>query len=91
VKCPRCGDRRTVITRQARRVRACESDGLCSTCRRGSKPDSRLDLNLRYWLGAYGARPPAGTCPREFIASGGAPMDLVQLAASIFPNEQPKA
>lgn len=83
VRCPNCGRRRIVSARQARRARNGEILGLCARCRgRGHAKDR----DLRYWIHVYGGEIPSGVSPRELIASGGAPPDLVELARSIFPH-----
>lgn len=85
IRCPGCGQHRVVTHRQHRRARA-EGGILCSACR-GSAPTRQFkDADLRYWLTAYGATPAARQPVRQFIAAGGAPAELVELARAIFPK-----
>lgn len=83
--CPSCGKQRIVTVRQARRAH--QQGGIpCQTCR-GLNPSRYKvkDTDLRYWLNRYGTRVPHNTPVRDFIAAGGAPHDLVNLAQTIFP------
>lgn len=83
IQCPRCGEHRVVTHRQSRRARS-EGGILCTACRGGSEVRQHADSDLRYWLHAYGAKPAPKTPVRQFIAAGGAPPELVELAQAIF-------
>ncbi len=85
IQCPGCGNHRTVTPRQHRRAKT--SGGiLCTICRGGTETRQHTDTDLRYWLTAYGANPPARKSVRQFIAAGGTPPELKELAQSIFPT-----
>ena len=87
VRCPVCRRYRVVGTRQARRIRAGENTGICSSCR-GEEMDPRpcADEHLRFWLRSFGVRLPRGMTAREAVRAGFAPPDLVELAQQVWPH-----
>jgi hypothetical protein len=85
IVCPGCGGRRVVSARQLRTSRL-RGGILCTSCRGGSSTRTCKDGDLRFWLGTYGVEVPLGVPVREFIAAGGAPRDLVELARECYPD-----
>lgn len=85
IVCPRCQSQRIVSLRQRRRA-VSEGLGLCSTCRgvRDTRPFK--DEHLSYWLDRYNAPCPQGQTPSEFIAAGGCPPELKELAMDCYPE-----
>ena len=82
--CPKCGSERLVTHRQARRSNSLGGI-LCTTCR-GIGPSRRHnDDDLHFWLNRYGTTCPTDMPVSTFIAAGGAPPELVQLAQAVFP------
>jgi hypothetical protein len=65
-------------------VRAGEHNGVCADCRGHRR--SASDADLGFWLSSFGAQVPAETPPRQFIAAGGTPAELVDLCRTIWPT-----
>jgi hypothetical protein len=85
VTCPTCNTQRVVTDRHARRARTI--GGIpCQTCR-GRTPlrAQATEQGLRFWLKAYGTNVPQGHTAASFIAAGGAPPELVDLARTLYP------
>jgi hypothetical protein len=85
IACPRCGNRRVVTQRQRRRASATQGGILCTTCRGIGETRAFSDSDIAWWLRRFGANPPAGLPVRAFVASGGAPAELVELAHDVYP------
>lgn len=86
IVCPRCGGERIVTQRQSRRAQAQGGGILCSVCRGGGTTRAFSERDLRFWLNHFGAPVPRGVPARKFIAAGGAPPELVDLAHTLFPH-----
>jgi hypothetical protein len=85
ITCPGCGSQRVVTLRQRRR--STQMGGIpCTNCRGGKNTRSCSESDLRYWLRRYGVTCPTDTPVRQFIAAGGAPHELVQLAQECYPD-----
>lgn len=85
IACPGCGKQRVVTIRQSRR--STQVGGiLCVTCRGGQTTRTSSDADLRFWLDRFGAECPKDVPVRQFLAAGGAPHDLVQLAQECYPD-----
>jgi hypothetical protein len=85
IVCHGCGGQRVVTHRQRRR--SIQVGGiLCNTCRGVSQTRKHSESDLRFWLRQYGVTCPTDTPVREFIAAGGAPHELVQLAQEVYPD-----
>lgn len=85
IVCHGCGGQRVVTHRQRRR--SLQVGGiLCKSCRGISATRKTSDRDLRFWLQRFGVNCPADTPARDFIAAGGAPHDLVQLAQEVYPD-----
>lgn len=85
ITCNQCGSRRSVTDRSRRRSE--QQGGIpCSVCRGEGATKRVSDGDLRFWLRRFGASPPRGTPIRQFIAAGGAPAALVELARETFPD-----
>lgn len=85
IVCPKCGTQRVVTLRQRRRSTS-EGGILCSTCRGIGSTRRFSDDDLRFWLRRYGCPCPPETPVRQFIAAGGCPPELVELARDAFPT-----
>jgi hypothetical protein len=85
IVCPKCGNQRIVSMRQRRRT-VVEGGGLCTTCRGVGQTRPFQDDDLRFWLRRYGAEVPAGEDVSRFIAAGGCPPELAELAHDAFPD-----
>lgn len=85
IVCPGCGSQRRVSDRQARMSRT--RGGIpCTNCRGISPTRKATESDFRFWLRHFGVDAPRGTPVREFIAAGGAPHELVQLAQEVYPD-----
>lgn len=85
IACPKCGSQRIVTHRQRRRSLS-EGGILCSTCRGIGSTRRFTDDDLRFWLRRYNCPCPTGTPVRQFIAAGGCPPELIELARDVFPS-----
>jgi DNA-directed RNA polymerase subunit RPC12/RpoP len=85
IVCPKCGSQRIVTHRQRRRSLS-EGGILCSICRGIGTTRRFSDEDLRFWLRRYGTPCPRGVPVRQFIAAGGCPNELVELARDAFPE-----
>ncbi len=85
ITCHGCGSHRVVSDRSRRRS---EQQGgiLCGECRGVGLTRRVADSDLRWWLRVYGVNPARGTPIRQFIAAGGAPQELVELAREVYPD-----
>lgn len=85
ITCHQCGGHRTVTDRSRRRSE--QAGGIaCASCRGVGATRRCSDGDLRFWLRRFGAAPPRGMPVREFLAAGGAPAELVELARETFPD-----
>lgn len=85
IVCPRCGSQRIVTTRQRRRSLA--DGGIpCSNCRGIGQTRGFTDNDLRFWLRRFDCPCPTDVPVRTFIAAGGAPAELVELAKAVYPT-----
>lgn len=83
--CPGCGGRRIVSDRQVRFARS--RGGIpCANCRGVSAGSKVSDSDFRFWLRRFGVNAPRDMPVREFIAAGGAPPDLIELAQQCNPD-----
>lgn len=85
IVCPKCGSQRVVTLRQRRRSLS-EGGILCAICRGIGTTRSFSDEDLRFWLRRYDAPCPRDVPVRQYIAAGGAPPELVELARDAFPT-----
>ena len=85
ISCKSCGSNRVVTDRHARRAR--QQGGIsCVRCRGGgSLRHQATEEAFRFWLRSYGVQVPKGESARAYIAAGGAPPELVELARSVYP------
>jgi hypothetical protein len=86
ITCPKCGSQRIVSHRQSRRATSPQGSGLCSNCRGIGTTRRFKDEHLHFWLNRYDTTCPPDMPVRTFIAAGGAPAELVELARDAFPN-----
>lgn len=86
IRCPGCGDVRTVDVRQARQWREGHIIGTCVTCRGGSKTRVARDRDIGFWLRAYGVDIPRGVKARDVVTASGIPPALAELAREAFPR-----
>lgn len=86
IVCPGCGSQRVVTHRQRRRAHARDGGILCSICRGFGVTRAYDEADLRFWLRRYGTPCPPGTPVRQFLAAGGAPQELIDLAQQVFPE-----
>lgn len=85
IVCPSCGGRRVVDPRTRRRSRA--AGGIpCVSCRGHSPTRTFSDADLRWWIRRFGGEVPKGTPVRQFLAAGGAPPELRELARQCHPD-----
>ncbi len=84
ITCPRCTTERVVSPTWSRRS-AKQGGTLCASCRGRGKVRQHRESDLRFWLNAFGVSVPARTPVRQFLAAGGAPPELVELARQVWP------
>lgn len=85
IVCPHCKNPRVVTARQRRRAASTEGGILCSVCRGIGETRAFNDGDVAWWLRRFGVSPPRTMTASAFVASGGAPADLVELAHDVFP------
>ena len=85
IRCPDCGNVRTVDRRHARRWREGHDHGTCISCRGGSNVRVARDRDIAYWLRLYGVPVPRGVKARDVITASGVPPDLARFAREVFP------
>jgi hypothetical protein len=82
--CPGCHSSRVVSPTWSRRS-AKAGGTLCTSCRGRQSVRKHRESDLRFWLSAFGVVVPARTPVRQFLAAGGAPPELVELAKQVWP------
>lgn len=86
IRCPGCGNVRTVDARQARRWREGHIPGDCAKCRGGSATRVARDRDVGYWLRLHGAQIPRGQKARDYVTASGLPPSLAEFAKECFPQ-----